>query len=64
MFIPNYKKTAIINSAHIIRVDIDPPYLEQRDYMVVAKLTYGEAILCRGTEAECEMYICGLSKML
>lgn len=64
MFIPNYKKTALVNSAHIIRVDIDPPRLEQRDYIVVAKLTYGDAILHRGTEDECVMYIAGLSKML
>lgn len=66
MFIPNYNKTAIINTAHIVKAVITEPYLEQRDYRVVASLSFGQgsSILHKGTEDSCTAYLAELYKTL
>ncbi len=66
MFVTNYSKTAIINVAHIVRVDITEPYLEQRDYRVVASLSFGQgsSILHKGTEESCTAYLAELYRTI
>lgn len=64
MFIPTYKNKAIVNSDHIISVGISNPYLEQKDYTVVATLTYGSAILHRGDRDSCDDYLGELYRQL
>ena len=56
MFITNHDRTAIINTAHIVMVGISSPYLEQKDYRVVASLSFGQgsSILHKGTKESCE----------
>lgn len=56
MFIKNYAGN-LINTAHIVTVCITAPMYEQKDHRVVANLTYGTAILFRGTEDKCKTYM-------
>lgn len=64
MFIPNYNKTAIINTAHIVSASISAPYLEQKNYRVVAGLTIGTAILHAGTEDSCTQFLAELYRTI
>lgn len=66
MFIPNYNKTAIINTAHIVKVVLTEPYLEQKNYRVVASLSFGQgtSILYDGTKENCERKLQELYRML
>ena len=56
-FIYTYKQMQLVNTAHIIRMGIDPPSLEQTKFRVVAYLTQGTAILEEGTEEDCVRYM-------
>lgn len=56
MFIKNHAGN-LINTAHIVTVSLSAPMFEQKDYTVVASLTYGTAILFRGTEDKCKTYM-------
>lgn len=63
MFIQNHSG-GLVNTTHIITVGIDAPKFEQRDFIVSARLTYGTAILYRGTEAECKVYMKNLAAII
>ena len=65
MFVANHSKTAIVNVAHIVKVVITEPYLEQRDYRVVASLSFGQgsSILHKGTKESCERKLQELYRM-
>ena len=51
-FIFNYDGTKLINLAHIIMIRLEPPVLAQKDWTIVANLTYGTEILFKGTAEE------------
>ena len=53
----NADQNALINTDHIRLMRIEPPTLKQKDYIVVAELTYGTEIMCRGTGEECVNYL-------
>lgn len=53
----NAGQNALINSDHIRLMRIEPPTLKQKDYIVVAELTYGTEIVYRGTADDCKDYI-------
>ena len=63
MFIKNYAGN-LINTAHIITVSLSAPVYEQKDHTVVAALTYGTAILFRGTEDKCKTYMDNFSAIV
>lgn len=57
-FIWNHDKTALINVNHIVRIYLDPPLYEQKDYHVVCSvIMQGNSILLKGTKKECEAYL-------
>ena len=56
MFMQNWNGN-YVNTAHIIRLSVEPPKYEAVSYQVVALLTYGTDIMCKGTEEECRMYM-------
>lgn len=64
MFIPTYGKNSLINVAHIVRVYVEPPYLEQRDYRVYASLSFGNGTVAlhRGNEESCAEYLKNFAK--
>ena len=56
MFIKNLAGN-LINTAHIVTVGISAPMYEQKDYTVDAILTYGTAVMYRGTQEQCKTYM-------
>lgn len=66
MFVANYSKTAIVNVDHIVKVVITEPYLEQKDYQVVASLSFGQgsSILHKGTEDSCTQFLAELYRTI
>lgn len=59
MFIYSYRTTQLVNVDHIVKMCIDAPCLEQRDFVVYASLSFGNGTVClhRGTEESCAEYI-------
>lgn len=66
MFIPNYNKTAIINTAHIVKAVITAPIYEQKNYRVEAVLSFGQgtSILHDGTEDSCAQFLAELYRTI
>lgn len=58
MFIVNYYKTAIINIAHIYSIHIEGPKFERPDWVVSTLYKGGTTILHKGTQEECEHFLC------
>jgi len=56
-FIWNERMTSLINVSHIRKITLSEPRLEQKNWMVVAELTYGTQILCMGTVDDCIAYM-------
>lgn len=58
MFVRSESGKALINVSHIVSVGIKSPYLEQRNYTVVAYLaSNGSYCLYKGSEEACENYL-------
>ena len=59
MFIYSYRKEILVNVEHIVKMYIEAPYLQQRDFVVCASLSFGNGTVClhRGTEKSCAEYI-------
>lgn len=54
MFIPNHDKTSLINTDHIIRVQLSKGNVAiPGEFWLVADLTEGRAILHIGTQDDC-----------
>ena len=61
MFLYNYDKTTVVNTAHIIRMQLEnaemnPAYCGGKA-IVGADLTYGTEIMYKGTTESCKMYM-------
>lgn len=58
-FIWNCDKDCLVNVAHIVKMSISSPILEQKDWRVVACLAHaqGTVILHRGDEKSCEAFL-------
>ncbi len=59
MFVFNYNKTELVNTAQIVKICITEPQFEQTQYCVVAWLAHGHGstILEQGTEKECKEWM-------
>ena len=59
MFIYSCHKKQLINVAHIVKMYIDAPCFEQRDFAVYASLSFGQGTIClhRGTAENCAEYL-------
>lgn len=57
MFEWNYSGIVLVNVNYIRRIGVSAPYLEQKDYRVVATLPYGNEIMYKGTEEDCKKYM-------
>lgn len=64
MFIRNYYNHTLVNVAHIVKVYVTEPQLEQTDYRVYALLSFGggTVTLHRGTEDSCADYLTNFMK--
>lgn len=57
MFIYNYSKNQLLNTAHITRLTLDAPKFEQKDWCVYCYNGAGAHLLYRGTETGCKEFI-------
>lgn len=57
-FIYNESRTTLINTAHIVTMQLVAPELAQKDYKVFCTTAgYGSFILCSGNLVKCESFL-------
>lgn len=57
MFIYADSKSTLVNTDHIMRIDLEGPCFERTYYMVVASLNYGTVVMYRGNNDGCDKYL-------